>query len=102
MTAKNETAVEIHRQISSVYGKYAISDQMVRRWRTMSIEGRETVHDEERSGRPMTSPRSVIAQSFANPRQRAAVFSPSNGATAGKFAMRCVWPPTLLPRPCSQ
>ncbi|KAG8212700.1 hypothetical protein J437_LFUL019601 [Ladona fulva] len=55
LTAKNKTAVEIHQQISSVYGKDAISVQIVHHWRTMFTKGRETVHDEERSGRPMTS-----------------------------------------------
>ncbi|KAG8223726.1 hypothetical protein J437_LFUL003632 [Ladona fulva] len=55
LTAKNKTAVKIHQQISSVYGKDAISVQMARCWLTMSIEGRETVHDEERSGRSMAT-----------------------------------------------
>ncbi|KAG8226984.1 hypothetical protein J437_LFUL000289 [Ladona fulva] len=41
--------------ISSVYDQDAMSIQMVRRWQTIFIEGRETVHDEERSGSTITS-----------------------------------------------
>ena len=55
LTAKNESAVEIHRQLCSVYGEDVMSVQMVRRWRTMFTEGRENYHDDERSGRPATS-----------------------------------------------
>jgi len=35
-----------------VYGDNAMSDSMVRKWVRMFNEGRENVHDEERSGRP--------------------------------------------------
>jgi len=35
-----------------VYGDNAMSDGMVRKWVPMLNEGRENVHDEERSGRP--------------------------------------------------
>ncbi|KAG8338350.1 hypothetical protein J6590_000009 [Homalodisca vitripennis] len=55
LTAKNETAVEIHRQLCQVYGEHDMSVQMVRRWRAMFLEGRENVHDDERSGRPANS-----------------------------------------------
>jgi len=42
---------EIHHQICQVYGDYAMSDGMVRKWVRMFNEGRENVHDEARSGR---------------------------------------------------
>ena len=35
-----------------VYGERAMSDSMVRRWVRLFNEGRENVHDDERSGRP--------------------------------------------------
>ncbi|UYV69936.1 hypothetical protein LAZ67_7001266 [Cordylochernes scorpioides] len=53
--AKNETAVNIHRDLVSVYGEGCISIQMVRRWRSWFLEGRQNVHDDERSGRPVTA-----------------------------------------------
>lgn len=55
LTAKNFSASEIHNQICEVYGEHAMSVQMVRRWRVKFLEGRESVHDQERSGRPSTS-----------------------------------------------
>lgn len=54
-TAKNETAVNIHRNLVSVYGEGCMSIQMVRRWRSWFLEGRQNVHDDERSGRPVTA-----------------------------------------------
>ena len=42
---------EIHHQICQVYGDNAMSDGMVRKWVRMFNEGRENVHDGERSGR---------------------------------------------------
>ncbi|UYV79918.1 hypothetical protein LAZ67_18001073 [Cordylochernes scorpioides] len=53
-TAKNETAVNINRNLMSVYGDGCMSIQMVRRWRSWFLEGRQNVHDDERSGRPVT------------------------------------------------
>ena len=43
---------EIHHQICHVYGDYAMSDGMVRKWVRMFNEARQNMHDEERSGRP--------------------------------------------------
>ncbi|UYV79252.1 GSTK1 [Cordylochernes scorpioides] len=54
-TAKNETAVNIHRNLVSVYGEGCMSIQMVRRWRSWFLEGWQNVHDDERSGRPVTA-----------------------------------------------
>ncbi|UYV75689.1 hypothetical protein LAZ67_13001022 [Cordylochernes scorpioides] len=54
-TAKNETAVNIHRNLVSVYGEGCMSIQMVRRWRSWFLEGRQNLYDDERSGRPVTA-----------------------------------------------
>ena len=43
---------EIHHQICQEHGNDEMSDGMVRKWVRMFNEGRETVHDEARSGRP--------------------------------------------------
>ncbi|KAJ4441014.1 hypothetical protein ANN_10863 [Periplaneta americana] len=42
---------EIHRQLCQVYESNIMSKQMVRRWRRQLSESRQSVHDEERSGR---------------------------------------------------
>ena len=52
LTAKNTKPIDIHRQISEVYGENAMGESMVRKWVRMFKEGRENVHDEPRSGRP--------------------------------------------------
>ncbi|KAJ4445116.1 hypothetical protein ANN_06915 [Periplaneta americana] len=44
--------IEIHRQLCQVYGPNIMSKQMVRRWCRQFSEGRQSVHDEERSGLP--------------------------------------------------
>ncbi|UYV73303.1 K02A2.6-like [Cordylochernes scorpioides] len=54
-TSKNETAVNIHRNLVSVYGEGCMNIQMVRRWRSWFLEGRQNVHDDERSDRPVTA-----------------------------------------------
>ncbi|UYV77167.1 hypothetical protein LAZ67_14003477 [Cordylochernes scorpioides] len=38
-----------------VYGEECMSIQMVRRWRSWFLEGRQNVHDDERSGSPVTA-----------------------------------------------
>ena len=43
---------EIHHQNCQVYGDNAMSDGMARKWVRMFNAGRETVHDEARTGRP--------------------------------------------------
>ncbi|KAJ4451673.1 hypothetical protein ANN_03143 [Periplaneta americana] len=50
--AQSIAPIEIHRQLSQVYGPNIMSKQMVRRWCRQFSEGRQSVHDEERSGRP--------------------------------------------------
>ncbi|KAJ4441807.1 hypothetical protein ANN_11666 [Periplaneta americana] len=44
--------IEIHRQLCQVYGPNIMCKQMVRRWYRQFSEGRQSVHVEERSGRP--------------------------------------------------
>ncbi|UYV67000.1 hypothetical protein LAZ67_4003626 [Cordylochernes scorpioides] len=39
----------------SVYGEECMSIQMVRRWRSWFLVGRQNVHDDERSGSPVTA-----------------------------------------------
>jgi transposase len=43
---------DVHRQLFAVYGEYAMSDSVVRRWVRHFNEGRENVHDDPRNGRP--------------------------------------------------
>ncbi|KAJ4438847.1 hypothetical protein ANN_14800 [Periplaneta americana] len=50
--AQSIALIEIHRQLCQVYGSNIMSKQMVRRWCRQFSEGRQSVHDEERSGRP--------------------------------------------------
>ncbi|KAJ4439236.1 hypothetical protein ANN_07356 [Periplaneta americana] len=50
--AQSSAPIEIHRQLCQVYGPKIMSKQMVRRWCRQFSEGRQSVHDEERSGRP--------------------------------------------------
>lgn len=52
LNAQNKEPIEIHRQICQVYGPDIMSKQMVRRWCRQFSEGRQSVHDEQRSGRP--------------------------------------------------
>ncbi|UYV67192.1 hypothetical protein LAZ67_4004295, partial [Cordylochernes scorpioides] len=51
--AKNETAVNIHPNLVSVYGEGSMSILMVCRWRSWFLEGQKNVRDDERSGRPV-------------------------------------------------
>ncbi|GFU88565.1 HTH_48 domain-containing protein [Trichonephila clavipes] len=44
--------IEIHRQLCQVYGPNIMSQWMVRRWCRQFSEDRQSVHNEERSGRP--------------------------------------------------
>jgi hypothetical protein len=53
LNARNVKPADIHRQICEVYDENAMSDGMVRKWVRQFNEGRENVHDEMRSGRPV-------------------------------------------------
>ncbi|KAJ4434843.1 hypothetical protein ANN_23414 [Periplaneta americana] len=50
--AQSIAPIEIHRQLCQVYLPNIMSKQMVRRSCRQFSEGRQSVHDEERSGRP--------------------------------------------------
>ncbi len=55
LTAKNETASSIYRQLVEVFGENVITVQHVRKWRREFVSGRREVHDEMREGRPRDS-----------------------------------------------
>jgi transposase len=50
--AQNVRAIDIHRQLTAVYGEGVMNESNVRKWYRVFNEGRTNVHDEERSGRP--------------------------------------------------
>ncbi|GFV74790.1 histone-lysine N-methyltransferase SETMAR [Trichonephila clavipes] len=52
LCAQSFKPVDIHRQISEVYGENIMSDGMVRKWARALKDFRTKIHDEERSGRP--------------------------------------------------
>ncbi|KDR21819.1 hypothetical protein L798_02621, partial [Zootermopsis nevadensis] len=52
LNAQSIAPIEIHRQLCRVYGPNVMSKQMVRRWCRQFSAGRQSVHDEKRSGRP--------------------------------------------------
>ncbi|KAJ4451734.1 hypothetical protein ANN_03205 [Periplaneta americana] len=52
LNARNIKPADIHRQLCEVYGDDTINDGMVRRWVRKFNEGRVSVHDEQRIGRP--------------------------------------------------
>jgi transposase len=52
LNAQNVRAIDIHRQLTAVYGKGVMNGSSVRKWCRMFNKGRTNVHDEERSGRP--------------------------------------------------
>lgn len=47
--------MDIHREVVSMYGTNTMSVQMVRKRCSASLEGRQNVIDEPRSGRPSTA-----------------------------------------------
>lgn len=52
LNARNVKPCDIHRQLKEVYGDNVMDESSVRRWcRNFSL-GRESTHDDERSGRP--------------------------------------------------
>jgi hypothetical protein len=50
--AQNVRAIDIHRQLTAVYGEGVMNESSMGKWCRMFNEGRTNVHDEERSGRP--------------------------------------------------
>ncbi|UYV67273.1 HS2ST1 [Cordylochernes scorpioides] len=61
LNAKNNSPVEIHRQLVEVYGEKCMDIINVRKWCREFNEGRINVHDEQRSGRP-SLPESTVAR----------------------------------------
>ncbi|UYV64397.1 hypothetical protein LAZ67_3000524 [Cordylochernes scorpioides] len=61
LNAKNNSPVEIHRQLVEVYGEKCMDIKNVRKWCWEFNEGRISVHDEQRSGRP-SLPESTVAR----------------------------------------
>jgi hypothetical protein len=52
LNARNMKPADIHRHLCEVCGEQATSNSVVRRWVRRFNEGREIVHDDQRSGRP--------------------------------------------------
>ncbi|UYV71610.1 Tl [Cordylochernes scorpioides] len=61
LNEKNNSPVEIHRQLVEVYGEKCMDIKNVRKWCQEFNEGRINVHDEQRSGRP-SLPESTVAR----------------------------------------
>ncbi|UYV68231.1 hypothetical protein LAZ67_5003531 [Cordylochernes scorpioides] len=59
LSAKNNSPVEIHRQLVEVYGEKCMDIKNVRKWCREFNEGRINVHDEQRSGRSSLSESTV-------------------------------------------
>ena len=51
----NENATETYEKLRRTYGKHAVSKTQVFRWHKAFLDGRESVEDEPRWGRPCTS-----------------------------------------------
>lgn len=52
LNAQKVKPIEIYRQIKNVYGDNVMNESSVRNWCIMFNQGRTSVHDEDRSGRP--------------------------------------------------
>ncbi|GBM39656.1 hypothetical protein AVEN_104879-1 [Araneus ventricosus] len=52
LNAKNVKPAEIHRQLVEIYSEDVITDGMVRKWVRQFNDGRTSVHEEARVGRP--------------------------------------------------
>jgi len=51
----NENATETYEKLRRAYGEHALSRTQVFRWHKAFLDGRESVEDEPRCGRPCTS-----------------------------------------------
>src|SRR5215469_14765619 len=51
----NENATEIYEELKRAYGEHALSRTQVFMWHKAFLDGRDSVEDEPRSGRPCTS-----------------------------------------------
>jgi transposase len=52
LNAPNVRTIDIHRQLTAMYGEGVMNDSSVRKWCRMFNAGRTNVYDEERSGHP--------------------------------------------------
>lgn len=59
LNAKGVKPIEIHRQLTEVYGESCMDVKNVRKWCREFTAGRTEIHDEERSGRPSISDETV-------------------------------------------
>lgn len=62
LLAKNHKPIEIYRQICDVYGQGIMSESRVRQWCIDFKNGRTSVHDESRSGRPSLVTDELVAK----------------------------------------
>lgn len=59
LNAKGVEPIEIHRQLTEVYGQSCMDVKNVRKWCREFTAGRTEIHDEQRSGRPSISDETV-------------------------------------------
>ena len=59
LNAKDLQPIEIHRQLTEVYGESCMDVKNLRKWCREFTAGRTEIHDEERSGRPSISDETV-------------------------------------------
>jgi len=59
LNAKGVKPIEIHRQYTKVYGESCMDVKNVRKWCREFTAGHMEIHDEERSGRPSISDKTV-------------------------------------------
>jgi len=59
LNAKGVKPFEIHRPLTEVYGESCIDVKNVHKWCREFTAGRTEIHDEERSGRPSISDKTV-------------------------------------------
>ncbi len=66
LRSKKKCAAEIYREIIATYGSHVIDARNVRGWVKMFDEGRTSIFDDERSGRPITAKTSTNVQRVQN------------------------------------
>ncbi|XP_035211673.1 protein GVQW3-like [Stegodyphus dumicola] len=62
LLAKNLKSMEIYRQVSKVYGNNIMNESSIRKWCIQFKNGRTSVHDEEKSGRPSIVTDELVAK----------------------------------------
>ncbi|MEX5543814.1 hypothetical protein, partial [Pseudomonas poae] len=69
LSARNLPAAEIHRQICEVYDDTVMSESKVHKWVRQFKDGRDNIHDEDRSGRPSLITDDLVASVEARIRE---------------------------------